>query len=115
LLVWYLIAVTYKSVTVCKELTGREIGKCGKKPQDNEGVSPNESEPCLASLHYIAVVSLPEKVKPITSWEVTSECTNWTAWGDRGGRVPRARLPTGRVANGTWEIPLVIEGSRISP
>jgi len=115
LLVWYLIAVTCKPVTVCEELTGREIGECGKEPRDNERASPNESEPGSASLHYIAVVNLPKVVKPIISWEETSVCTSWTARGDRGGRALKACLPTGRVARGTWEIPLVREGSRISP
>jgi len=89
LLVWYLIAVTYKSVTEDKKLTGRGIGECGEIPQDNEEVSPSESEPISASLHRVAVVSLPEMVKPITGWEETSERANRAAWGDRGGRASK--------------------------
>jgi hypothetical protein len=113
LLVWYLIAVTHKLVTVCEKLTGRGIGECGKELQDNEEVSPNESEPGSASLHYIAVVNLPKVVKPNPGgWEETSSCTSRAARGDRGGRAPKGyqrNLGDSSCMRGKSDKPIVVK------
>ena len=60
-------------------------------PSSNgEDMSPNESKPASASLHYKRrLANLPEMAKPDTNGEVKSICIHWTDRGDWGERVSK--------------------------
>jgi hypothetical protein len=75
LLVHRVVAATRSLVTVCGKLVGCSIPQTvakGESPLDDEGMSPNESEPDSVSLRKSRMANLSEVAKPATDWEVTS-------------------------------------------
>jgi len=66
-------------------------------PLDCKRVSPSGSEPCLASLHKVGVVSQPEMVKPDICEEEMSMSTRKAPRGEKGERI---RTDTSRNLGG---------------
>ncbi len=73
---------------------------------DRERVSPSKANPFRPRDANMDVANLPKMVKPVTSWEATTEGTSWAS---RGGWGERARKEASRNLGDpvTWVEPNV--------
>jgi len=63
----------------------------GVETPDGEDVSPSQANPIRPRYAYLAVANLPERGKPATGGEATSESTHRAVRGGWGGRASRDR------------------------